>query len=221
MTADPITVVVADDQPVVRAGLTTILQAADGIRIVGHAADGIEAVEQAARLAPQVVLMDIRMPRLDGIEATRRITTSTPARRVLAMTTFALDEYVFGALLAGASGFLLKDAPAPALVDAVRLVAAGEGLIDPVVTRRVIEAFRTGSHPASGIDPLGGLTEREVEVYELLARGRSNAEIAAELGVGEATVKTHVAALLAKLHLRDRIHVVIHAYEHGVVRPGR
>ena len=215
-------VVVADDQPVVRAGFRTILESS-GIEVVAEAGNGLEAVAAARRTRPDVVLMDIRMPELDGIEATRQLAGPAVVDpvRVLVLTTFDLDEYVYEALRAGASGFLLKDVGREELVAAVRVVAAGEALLAPSVTRRLLEEFARSSPverpaPAS----LDALTPRELEVLVLMARGRSNAEIAAELYVGEATVKSHVAHLLMKLGLRDRVHAVIHAYEVGLVRPG-
>jgi DNA-binding NarL/FixJ family response regulator len=213
---------VADDQPVVRAGFRTILEAS-GIEVVGEAGDGVEAVAAARRARPDVVLMDIRMPELDGIEATRQLAgpgVDDPVR-VLVLTTFDLDDYVYEALRAGASGFLLKDVGREELVAAVRVVAAGDALLAPAVTRRLLEEFAqrpsTERPPPASLDVL---TPREREVLALVARGRSNAEIAAELYVGEATVKSHVAHLLMKLGLRDRVHAVIHAYEVGLVRPG-
>ena len=218
-----ITVLVADDQPVVRAGFETILASQDDIDVVGEASDGLEAVQHATRLRPDVVLMDVRMPNLDGIEATRRIAGPGVADplRVLILTTFDLDDYVYEALRAGASGFLLKDVNRHDLVAAVRTVAAGEALLAPTVTRRLIEEF--ARRPAPGRVPppaLDALTGREREVLELVARGRSNAEIASELYVGEATVKSHVGHVLMKLGLRDRVQAVIYAYEVGVVVPG-
>jgi DNA-binding NarL/FixJ family response regulator len=213
---------VADDQPVVRAGFRTVLEAS-GIEVVGEAGDGVEAVAAARRARPDVVLMDIRMPELDGIEATRQLAgpgVDDPVR-VLVLTTFDLDDYVYEALRAGASGFLLKDVGREELVAAVRVVAAGDALLAPSVTRRLLEEF--ARRPSSERPPpasLDVLTPREREVLALVARGRSNAEIAAELYVGEATVKSHVAHLLMKLGLRDRVHAVIHAYEVGLVRPG-
>jgi DNA-binding NarL/FixJ family response regulator len=218
-----IRVLIADDQALVRAGFRMILDAEEDIDVVGEASDGNAAVEQARRLTPDVVLMDIRMPELDGIEATRRIASGLEEdrARVLILTTFDLDEYVYDALGAGASGFLLKDSPPEQLVTAIRVVAGGEALLAPSITSRLIEQFargRTGAQaPPPGFDEL---TAREVEVFKLLARGLSNAEIAAQLVVGETTVKTHVARLLAKLGLRDRVQAVVLAYESGLVSPG-
>jgi len=221
----PIRVVVVDDQALVRTGFHMILDAEDDISVVGEAADGLEAVELVDRASPDVVLMDIRMPKLDGVAATERILgAATPDRspRIVILTTFDLDEYVFAALQAGASGFLLKDTPAEDLVEAVRLVAAGDALLAPSVTRRVIEEF-TARAPARTVDQTGlsSLTEREREVLELMARGMSNREIASSLYLGETTVKTHVGRVFTKLHLRDRVQAVVLAYEAGIVRPGR
>ncbi len=212
-------VVVADDQALVRAGFRMILEAY-GIDVVAEAGTGVEAVEAARRHRPDVVLMDIRMPEMDGLEATRRVTSGDFPARVLVLTTFDLDEYVYDALQAGASGFLLKDLGREELVHAVRVVAAGEALLAPSVTRRLIEEFAR-QRPAPRPTPaqLESLTARERDVLELVARGLSNAEIAQELVVGEATVKSHVAHLLMKLGLRDRIQAVILAYEVGLVRP--
>jgi DNA-binding NarL/FixJ family response regulator len=214
-------ILIADDQALLRAGFRKLLEAAPGVEVVGEAADGGEAVEAARRLRPDLVLMDIRMPRLDGIEATRRLTADGDGTRVLILTTFGLDEYVYDALRAGASGFMLKDAPPEELLAAVEVVARGDALIAPAVTRAVIAEFVRRS-PASHAPPpaLGELTEREREVLELLARGRSNAEIADRLVVSSGTVKTHVAHVLSKLGLRDRVQAVILAYEAGVITPG-
>ena len=223
-------VVVVDDQALVRAGFRMILEAEPGIDVVGEAADGIEAVELVQRATPDVVLMDIRMPRLDGVEATARIigtagaavTAGDTPPKVLILTTFDLDEYVFAALRAGASGFLLKDTPAEALVDAVKVIATGDALLDPSITRRVIEQFAGSTPPprAAEID-LSSLTDREQEVLVLMARGLSNTEIATELYLGESTVKTHVGRVLMKLQLRDRVQAVVLAYESGLVQPGQ
>lgn len=222
MTDAAIRVLLADDQPLVREGLCRILDRESDLDVVGEAADGEQAVDQARRLLPDVAVLDIRMPRLDGIEATRRIVAELGDRvRVLVLTTFDLDQYVFDALRAGASGFLLKDAPAEELVDAVRVVAAGSSLLAPAVTGAVIAEFaRRPAVPNGEAAVLQQLTSREREVLVLLTRGRSNAEIAAELVVSEATVKTHVAHLLMKLGVRDRVQAVILAYETGLVQPG-
>ena len=214
--------VVVDDQGMVRAGFRSLLAAEPDLEVVGEAADGEEAVEVVTRLAPDVTLMDIRMPRLDGIAATRRLVEARVPTRVLVLTTFDLDEYVFEALRAGASGFLLKDAPAEELAAAIRVVAAGESLLAPGVTRRVIDAFVRRASPATRPrDPrLDRLTPREVEVLGLLARGLSNLDIAERLFVSEGTTKTHVSNVLMKLGLRDRVQAVIFAYENGVVVAG-
>jgi DNA-binding NarL/FixJ family response regulator len=214
-------VLIADDQALVRAGFHKLLESA-GIDVVGEAADGREAVDQARRLRPSIVLMDIRMPRLDGIEATRRLAADGEGIRVLILTTFGLDDYVYEALRAGASGFMLKDAPPEELLAAIEVVARGDALIAPAVTRSVIEEFvRRSPSPSAPAPVLDGLTEREREVLELLARGLSNAEIAERLVVSGGTVKTHVAHVLAKLNLRDRVQAVILAYESGLIAPGR
>ena len=216
-------VMVVDDQQVFRMGLRAILQSQDDLEVVGEASDGAEAVSRAARLQPDVVLMDVRMPRMDGIEATRRITAAPAPRpvRVLMLTTFDIDDYVFDALRAGASGFLLKDADADELIGAVRTVAGGEALLAPRVTRHLVEAFVAGPVPtAPRADVLEALTERERDVFLLVARGRSNTEIAGDLFIAEQTVKTHVGRILAKLQLRDRVHAVVLAYESGLVGPG-
>jgi DNA-binding NarL/FixJ family response regulator len=221
MSADPIKVVVADDQELVRAGFCVILDTADGITVVGEAATGAEAVAQAERLRPDVVLMDVRMPEMDGLEATRLITATTPGPKVVMLTTFDLDDYVYAALRAGASGFLLKDSPRADLIAAVRAAAGGDALLAPSVTRRLIEAFaRRPAETSPSPTQLASVTARERDVLMLMARGRTNAEIAAALVVSEATVKTHVGSLLAKLGLRDRVQAVILAYETGLIVPG-
>ncbi len=212
-----ITVLIADDQPVMRDGLRMILTSQDDIAVVGEAANGNEAVQLTADLAPDVILMDIQMPELDGIEATRRITSAADASRVLILTTFALDEYVFDAFQAGAAGFLVKTAPPQSIIDGVRTVASGDALLAPSVTRSIIERFLTARPMQSEPPELGRLTERERDVLRELARGRSNAEIAQELYIGEGTVKTHVARILTKLDLRDRVQAVVYAYDHGLV----
>jgi DNA-binding NarL/FixJ family response regulator len=216
-------VVIADDQALVREGFRLIVGAEPDLEVVGEAADGHEAVELALTRAPDVVLMDIRMPELDGLEATRRLLADprAAATRVLILTTFDLDAYVYEALHAGASGFLLKDAPAEQLTAGIRVVASGEALLAPSITRRLIEGFVRRPPPAgSGARELEELTARELEVLELMAQGCSNAEIAARLVVSEATVKTHTAHVFSKLGLRDRVHAVVFAYEHGIVQPG-
>ena len=217
-----IRVLVADDQALVRAGFRKILEADAEIEVVGEAADGLEAVDRGRELEPDVVLMDIRMPGLDGIAATRQLAAEMKeSPRVLVLTTFGLDEYVYEALRAGASGFLLKDVPPEQLLGAVHVVARGDALLDPAITRSVIEEF--ASKPAVRrelADRLEELTPRERDVFGLVARGLSNAEIARELVVSDGTVKTHVAHLLLKLGLRDRVQAVIYAYESGVVQPG-
>jgi DNA-binding NarL/FixJ family response regulator len=215
-----IRVLLADDQELVRAGFRLILELADGIEVAGEAADGREAVARAKELQPDVVLMDIRMPELDGIEATRRLRQAGVEARVLVLTTFDLDEYVFEAMRAGACGFLLKDAPRDQLVAAVRTVARGEALLAPAITRRLIERFVDRPRPAETAPALTELTRRELEVLQLVAQGLSNLEIASRLVLGEATVKTHVARILRKLELRDRVQAVVFAYEAGVVEPG-
>jgi DNA-binding NarL/FixJ family response regulator len=215
-----IRVLIADDQRLVRSGFRMILGADPELEVVGEADDGVEAVAAARTLQPDVVLMDVRMPRVDGIEATRQISLLAEAPRVLVLTTFDLDEYVFAALRVGASGFLLKDAPEEQLLSAIRVVSGGGSLFAPSVTRRLIERFASLDNGAAPPPALDELTSRELEVLRLLARGRSNAEIAAELVVSEHTVKTHVAHVLSKLELRDRIQAVILAYETGLVRPG-
>jgi DNA-binding NarL/FixJ family response regulator len=215
------TVLIADDQALVRVGLRKILDSEPEITVVGEASDGQDAISSARRLRPDVVLMDIRMPVLDGIEAARRIVQAQPATRVLILTTFGLDSYVYDALRAGASGFMLKDAPPEEIAAAVRIVASGDALLAPAVTRTVIEEF--ARHPAPAPGPpraVQDLTAREREVLDLLIRGLSNPEICGQLVISEATAKTHVARILQKLGLRDRIQSVIYAYETGLITPG-
>jgi DNA-binding NarL/FixJ family response regulator len=225
-----ISVLLADDQPLLRRGFRMILEAEQGLTVAGEAGDGAEAVELARRVRPDVVLMDIRMPGTDGIEATRRITAAEPGVRVLVLTTFDLDEYAFGALRAGASGFLLKDVRPHELVAAIRTVASGDAVVSPRVTRRLLEEYAQ-QLPVAGADAdagqasrypqLSSLTEREREVLAVVAQGLSNTEIAASLFVSETTVKSHVGRILAKLGLRDRVQIVVLAYESGLVRPGK
>ncbi|HEX6931215.1 MAG TPA: response regulator transcription factor [Streptosporangiaceae bacterium] len=214
-----IKVLIADDQPLVRAGVAQLIGTQPDLEVVGEAADGQQAAAKAAVLRPDVVVMDVRMPEMDGIEATRRVAGLSPdPPRVVLLTTFDLDEYVFGGLLAGASGFLLKHAPPEEIVLAIRAAAAGDALVSPAPMRRLVEHFVRG-RPASAPD-LGQLTEREREVLGLLVRGLSNADIARTLVIGEATAKTHVSRILTKLRLRDRAHAVVYGYETGLVRPG-
>ena len=215
-----IRVLIADDQPLIRTGLRILLGAQDGIEVVGEASTGAAAVTESAQLVPDVVVMDIRMPGTDGIQATARVIRQPTAPRVLVLTTYDIDEYVYDALAAGASGFLLKDARPEELVDGVRVIAAGDALLAPAVTRRLIEAFVTGAHARVRRHDarLDALTEREREVLGLLAQGMSNAEISAALHVSGNTTKTHVARILAKLDLRDRVHAVIFAYQSGLRR---
>lgn len=215
-----IRVLIADDQTLVRTGFRMIIGAEPDLEVVGDAADGDAAATLAARLRPDVVLMDVRMPVLDGIAATRRIMETRPDSRVLILTTYDLDEYVYDALRAGASGFLLKDAPAEQLVDAIRIVARGDALLAPRVTRRLIEEFARRAPARVPSGALDDLTERERGVLRLVARGMSNAEIAVALFIGETTVKTHVARILDKLGTRDRVQAVVVAYESGLVTPG-
>ena len=216
-----ISVLVADDQALVRAGFRAILEEQDDLDVVGEAADGGEAVAIARELRPDVVLMDVRMPGVDGIEATQRLLRDGDAPRVLILTTFDLDEYVYEALKAGASGFLLKDAPRDQLVGAVRTVAAGDALLAPALVRRLIEDFvRRPAPGARSPAELDALTQRELEVLTLVARGLANAEIATRLFVSEATVRTHITHILAKLGLRDRVQAVVLAYESGLIRAG-
>jgi DNA-binding NarL/FixJ family response regulator len=229
-TASPrrerIRLVVVDDQPLLRTGFRMILAAERDMTVVGEAGDGVEAVREVARLQPDVVLMDIRMPNMDGVEATRRITAAggPEGPRVLILTTFDLDEYVLAAIRAGASGFLLKDVPPEELAAAIRIVASGEALLAPSVTRRLLDRFAElpppGGVPSRQPSGLADLTEREHEVFTLIGRGLSNQEIAERLFLGETTVKTHVSRVFAKLELRDRVQAVVLAYETGIVRPG-
>jgi DNA-binding NarL/FixJ family response regulator len=214
-------VLVADDQALVRGGFRMILDAQEDLEVVGEAEDGAQALEQVRELRPDVVLMDVRMPVLDGIAATRRVVTEGLATRVLVLTTFDQDDVVYDAMKAGASGFLLKSAPPARLVDAIRIVADGDALLAPSVTRRLVEDFVRRPPPGQERPPaVDDLTERELEVLRLIARGLSNAEIAATLVVSEATVKTHVNRVLSKLDLRDRVQAVVLAYESGLVQPG-
>lgn len=222
-----IRVMLVDDQAMVRVGFRMILETEPELTVVGEAADGHDAIELAARCSPDVILMDVRMPRLDGIEATARILApyrhgGSDGPKVLVLTTFDLDDYVHSALRAGASGFLLKDAPAEQLIEAIRVVAAGDAVLAPSVTKLLIDevARRPSVDPALVAPGLDDLTDRELEVLRLIARGRSNAEIAEELYLGEATVKTHVGRILTKLDLRDRVQAVVIAYESGLVTPG-
>jgi DNA-binding NarL/FixJ family response regulator len=216
-----IRVIIADDQALVRGGFHSILAGQDDIEVVGEAADGNETVELVERLQPDVVLMDIRMPGIDGLEATRRIVARGIATRVLVLTTFDVDDYVYEAMKAGASGFLLKTTPPRQLADAVRTVAAGDALLAPSITRRLVEQFVRRPPPGATVPPaLEELTERERDVLRRLARALSNAEIAAELVVSEATVKSHVNRILTKLNLRDRAQAIVLAYETGLVEPG-
>jgi DNA-binding NarL/FixJ family response regulator len=213
-----IRILIVDDQPLMRAGFKSVLEATGQMEVVGEAADGQEALEQARRHDPDVVLMDVRMPGMDGIEATRRM----PRQKVIILTTFGLDEYIIEALRAGASGFLLKDAPVEELVGAVRAVAAGDALLSPAVTKRLLDqvARRLPAPTIRDGTALAGLTDREREVLRLLALGMTNAEIGAALVVSDPTVKTHVSSVLGKLGLRDRVQAVIYAYENGLVSPG-
>jgi DNA-binding NarL/FixJ family response regulator len=217
-----IRVLLCDDQALVRSGFRMILEAREDLEVVGEAEDGVQALELTWRLLPDVVLMDVRMPRLDGVEATRRLVAAGAEARVLILTTFDLDEYVFEALRAGASGFLLKDVQPAQLVDAVRVVARGEALLAPTVTRRLLDRFARSlpGPPEPPAPELAELTDREREVLALLAEGLSNAELAERLFLSETTVKTHVSSILRKLGLRDRVQAVVLAYQAGLVRPG-
>jgi DNA-binding NarL/FixJ family response regulator len=214
-------VMLVDDQSMIRAGLRMILESTDDLTVVAEAGDGEAAIVQARAARPDVILMDVQMPILDGIEATRRILATDIRSRIIVLTTFERDDYLFGALAAGASGFLLKNSPPEDLLRAVRTIASGDALLDPAVTRRVIERVAvSGSAVADGAAALDQLSEREREVFLGLARGKSNAQIATELYLGEATVKTHVSNVLAKLAIKDRVQAVIYAYEQGVVARG-
>ena len=216
-----IRVVLVDDQAMVRAGFRMILEAEDDVEVVGEAEDGYQGVRITHDLRPDIVLMDVQMPRVDGVEATRRIVAEEDVRsQVIMLTTFERDDYIFDALQAGASGFLLKNAPPEELLHAVRVVAAGDALLAPSVTRRIIEQFAQRPVRPALATQLESLTQREREVLTMLARGKSNAELAAELFVSEGTIKTHVSSLLAKLGLRDRVQAVVLAYESGLVTPG-
>jgi DNA-binding NarL/FixJ family response regulator len=214
-----IRVLLADDQALVRSGFRLILEAREDLEVVGEAEDGAEAVQLALRLDPDVILMDVRMPKVDGVEATRRLTAAGARGRVVILTTFDLDEYVYDAIRAGASGFLLKDVQPAQLVDAVRVIAAGEALLAPTVTRRLLDRFAHALPDEKPPTSLEGLTTRELEILRLVAGGLSNAEIAEQLVVTEATVKTHVSSVLRKLHLRDRVQAVAVAYDAGLVQP--
>lgn len=216
-----IRVLIADDQALVRSGFRMILEARDDLIVAGEAENGARAIELARELEPDVVLMDVRMPVLDGVEATRRLLEAGSEARVIILTTFDLDEYVFEALRAGASGFLLKDVQPAQLVEAIRVVASGEALLAPSITRRLLDRFAASLDTGRATPPeLDSLTPRELEILRLIAGGLTNAEIASELFVSETTVKTHVSSVLRKLHLRDRVQAVVLAYEAGLVRPG-
>ena len=218
--SEPTTVVLVDDDPLVRVGLRAVLDAEDDLNVVGEAADGRDAVSTVADLAPDVVIMDIRMPNLDGLAATREIMAKPEPPRILVLTTFELDEYVYEALQAGAAGFLLKRVPPAELIEAVSIVAAGESLVFPAITRRLIAEYSHPDPTGAGAKRLAMLTDRERDVLALVAKGRSNAEIGDELYVGRETVKSHVKSVLLKLGVRDRTQAVIAAYETGFVRPG-
>jgi DNA-binding NarL/FixJ family response regulator len=214
-------VLLCDDQELVRAGFRLILDLEEDLDVVGEAVDGEDCQRQVAATRPDVVLMDIRMPRVDGVEATRRLVAAGSSARVLVLTTFDLDQYVYDAMRAGASGFLLKDVPREQLVFAVRMVAQGDAFMAPLLTRRLVERYVGAPPPSGGVpEELQALSDRELDVFRLLARGHSNAEIAGALFLGDATVKTHVGSILAKLGLRDRVQAVVLAYESGFVRPG-
>jgi DNA-binding NarL/FixJ family response regulator len=217
----PIRVVIADDQGLVRFGLRKIIDQESDLEVVGEAVDGAAVVDLALRVRPHVALMDIRMPGMDGIEAARRVVATNPATRVLMLTTFGFDSYVYESLRAGASGFMLKDSPPEEIVGAVRIVASGEAMLAPAVTRQVIDEFARLPRPPRRVETPAALTAREREVFALLVRGLSNAQICDALTISDATVKTHVARVLQKLGLRDRVQVVIHAYESGLITPGQ
>jgi DNA-binding NarL/FixJ family response regulator len=217
-----ISILIVDDQDLVREGLRMLLEAEPDLRVAGEAGNGRQALAQARRLDPDVVLMDVRMPEMDGIETTAKLVAGGCRARVLMLTTFNLDQYVYHAMKAGASGFLLKDASGEQLADAVRTVSAGQALLAPAITRRLIEDFCRGPAPgAAAASETGRLSERELDVVRLVAQGMSNAEIAVKLYLSEATIKSHIARVLAKLGLRDRVQVAVFAYEKGIVRPGR
>jgi DNA-binding NarL/FixJ family response regulator len=216
-----ISVLIVDDQDLVREGLRMLLEAEPDLAVAGEAGTGSQALAQARLLDPDVILMDVRMPEMNGIEATSRLVAGGCRARILMLTTFNLDEYVYHALKAGASGFLLKDASRTQLTSAVRAVSAGEALLAPAITQRLIEDFCRGPAPGSPApEPAGNITERELGVMRLVAQGLSNAEIAAKLYLSEATIKSHIARILAKLDLRDRVQIAVYAYEHGIVQPG-
>ncbi len=221
-----IRILLVDDQPMLRVGFRMVLGSQDDMEVVGEAGDGAQAVQAVATLRPDVVLMDVRMPGMDGIEATRRITATTSTARVVILTTFDLDEYAYAGLQAGASGFLLKDVPPPDLLSAIRSVASGDAVVSPRVTRRLLDAFadklpaEPGGAPSTGDPMLARLTDRERDVLDQVVLGLSNAEIAAALVMSEGTVKTHIGRILAKLELRDRVQVVVWAYRNGLARPG-
>jgi DNA-binding NarL/FixJ family response regulator len=217
-----IKILVVDDQPLLRAGFSTILKSEVDLQLVGEAPNGLEAIAQCKNHHPDIVLMDIRMPVMDGLEATRQILQLPDPPAVIILTTFDLDEYVFDALKAGASGFMLKDAPADDLINAIRVVASGQALLAPSVTKRMIDRFaELKSAPIPSTNRLDDLTEREAEVLQLMTKGMSNSEIANELNLGGTTIKTHVSRILSKLNARDRVQAVITAYEAGIVNPGR
>ena len=216
-----ISILIADDQDLVREGLRMLLDAEPDLSVAGEAANGSQALAQARKLDPDVILMDVRMPEVDGIQATAQLIRAGCRARILMLTTFNLDEYVYRAMKAGASGFLLKDASGDQLASAVRTVAAGEALLAPAITRRLIEDFCRGPEPGTAASTAGRLSQRELDVVRLVAQGLSNAEIAARLYLSETTIKSHIARTLAKLGLRDRVQIAVFAYENGIIRPGR